>query len=110
MKLAALSLAFVLTGCAMTPGGFLRKPAAETFESSKTPKEWAQCVIGIYRGVSDIRNDGEDHYWLLFGPMGDPWNRWDFHRTPTGSRAELRVAIRINPGTGAVRECAKKFR
>lgn len=102
----SLGLSLLLAGCAMTPGGFARKPPSVVLESTKAPKEWATCVVEIYRGVSDIRNDGDDHYWLLFGPAGDPWNRWDFVRTPTGSRAELRAALRINPGTGAVRACA----
>lgn len=105
IAIAATGLAFA--GCA-TPGMLHQRSIATVIKSSKTPKAWAMCVADYLGGDNDIRNDGDDHYWIIrkAALWQEPIVRWDFHKTPSGSRAEMRRIASLNPGTEKVRACA----
>lgn len=105
MRFIALA-PLLLAGCAASPADLYRKPVSLTLESSKSPRDWATCAVDRFRGGASIRNEGEGHYFLLLGDQRDPWNRWDFVRTATGARAELRSNVALNSGKDAVRACA----
>lgn len=103
---ALLAASFHLAGCA-TPGELHQRGIATTLQSDKTPRAWAMCVVDSLGGDNDLRNDGEDHYWVVrkAAIWQEPIVRWDFYKTPVGSRAEMRRIASLNPGTEKVRAC-----
>ena len=100
--------AVALTGCATTAAGLLDSPVEQTFESNKTPQQFAECSVDHMSGQTDIRGSGDHFYILRFSGYQMPYARWDFRsRSEGGSVAELRRAnVSVGSGAGDVRDCA----
>ena len=104
--LAILS-AVALSGCATTAAGLLNSNVEQTIESTKSPQQFAECVVDNMSGQTDIRGSGDHFYVLRFSGYQMPYARWDFRARPGGSVAELRrINISVGSGEGDVRACA----
>lgn len=106
MRFAVLAAVTMLTGCATTPAGLAESGLDLTLTSTKSPKDWAQCALANFHGMSQIDDDGTN--WWIISPngFGVPIQRWDFKPTPTGSIAELRSTTGVATGKKIVANCA----
>lgn len=107
MRTLAAALAMTsLAACATSGAGLLNSNVEETYASAKPPGTVANCAADRMSGSVDVRNDG-DHYWVLRNNgYGIPTVRWDFRPDGNGGTLiERRASIRVNVGTGDVRNC-----
>jgi hypothetical protein len=105
--IAALAACCILSGCATSAAGLLRRGVDQTIESQKSSSDFATCVFNSLRWDPDLFRNG-DHYWVVRNNgYGVPIIRWDFTpREGGGSKAELRSSFGMTVGDERVRACA----
>jgi len=107
MKWTPLILATVLAGCATSSEKLGQSKVEDTYHSSKTPADVANCITNRLNGNAPSQQATDGH-WIVTrtnNMYGVPVARWDIYDTGSGSRIEFRRSFGIMSGEEKAATC-----